>query len=101
MNNKVYNLNEIRNILNDCLRNTAVKKVTLFGSYAKNCATSDSDIDLVIESNGKLKGFKLYSLISKIEDLFGKNVDAYEQSEITPNSKVDKEIKKTGVIIYE
>lgn len=101
MNNKIYNIDEIKTILNAFFKNTEVKKVTLFGSYAKNCATSHSDIDLIIDSNGKIKGFKLYSLISKIEELFGKNVDAFEQSEITPNSLVDKEIKSSGVIVYE
>ena len=93
MSNKIYNISEIKNMLNIIFKDTEVKKVTLFGSYAKNEATCNSDIDLVIDSNGKIKGFKLFSLISKIEDLFGKNVDAFEQSEITPNSLVDKEIK--------
>ena len=101
MNNKVYNIDELKDMLKKLLKNTDVKRVTLFGSYAKNLATSKSDIDLVIDSDGKIKGFKLYSLITKIEDLFGKNVDAYEVSEITPNSLFDKEIKKTGVVIYE
>ncbi len=101
MSDKVYSINEIKNILSVFLQNTEVKKVTLFGSYAKNSANSNSDIDLVIDSNGKIRGFKLFSLITKIEDLFGKNVDAFEQSEITPNSLVDKEIKNTGVVIYE
>ena len=101
MSNKIYNITEIKDMLNVIFKNTEVKRVTLFGSYAKNTATSNSDIDLVIDTNGKIKGFKLFSLISKIEDLFGKNVDAFEQSEITPNSLVDREIKKTGVIVYE
>ena len=101
MSNKIYNIREIKNMLNTIFKNTEVKRVTLFGSYAKNTATSDSDIDLVIDTNGKIKGFKLFSLISKIEDLFDKNVDAFEQSEITPNSLVDEEIKTTGVIVYE
>ena len=101
MSNKIYNIREIKNMLNTIFKNTEVKRVTLFGSYAKNTATSDSDIDLVIDTNGKIKGFKLFSLISKIEDLFDKNVDAFEQSEITPNSLVDEEIKKRGVIVYE
>ena len=101
MSDKEYSINEIKKILSVFLQNTEVKKVTLFGSYAKNSANSNSDIDLVIDSNGKIRGFKLFSLITKIEDLFGKNVDAFEQSEITPNSLVDKEIKNTGVVIYE
>ena len=73
----------------------------MFGSYAKNCATRDSDIDLVIDSNGKIKGFKLYSLISKIKELFGKDFDAFEQSEIIEDSLIDKEIKTMGAVIYE
>lgn len=101
MSSKIYSISEIKNMLNIIFKNTEVKRVTLFGSYAKNTATGDSDIDLIIDSNGKIKGFKLFSLISRIEELLGKNVDAFEQSEITPNSLVDKEIKKTGVVIYE
>ena len=46
-------------------------------------------------------GFKLFSLITKIEEEFKKNVDAFEKSEIIENSKIDNEIKKTGVVVYE
>ena len=30
-----------------------------------------------------------------------KNVDVFEKSEIIENSKIDKEIKETGGIVYE
>ena len=73
----------------------------LFGSYAKNLATANSDLDLVIDTREQLMGFKLYSLITKIEEEFNKNVDAFEKSEIIENSKIDEEIKKTGVVVYE
>ena len=55
----------------------------------------------MIDSNGKIRGFKLFTLISKIEDFFGKSVDAFEKSEIVKDSIVDKEIDKTGVTVYE
>lgn len=83
------------------LKNETVDEVILFGSYAKETADKDSDIDLVIDSKERLLGFKLYSLISQIEDTFNKQVDGFEKSEIIENSKIDKEIKKTGVVIYE
>ena len=101
MCSKVYTIEEIKDNLNKLLGNTDVEKVVLFGSYAKQEATKESDIDLLIDSNGKLKGFKLFSLISKIENLFKKDVDAFEKFEIISNSKIDKEIKETGIIIYE
>ena len=46
-------------------------------------------------------GFKLYSLITKIEEAFDKEVDAFEKTEILENSKIDEEIKRTGVVVYE
>ena len=77
-----------------------VYSVILFGSYAKNSATANSDLDLEIDTKEQLMGFKLYSLITKIEEEFNKNVDAFEKLEIIDNSKIDKEIKKTGVVVY-
>ena len=101
MSKKIYTINEIKQILKQILENMPVYKVTLFGSYAKNVATANSDLDLVIDTKEQLMGFKLYSLITKIEEEFNKNVDAFEKSEIIENSKIDEEIKKTGVVVYE
>ena len=101
MSEKVYTVEEIKKILKELLDNMPVYSVILFGSYAKNQATEISDIDLVIDTKETLIGFKLYSLITQIEENFEKNVDAFEKSEIIENSKIDNEIKKTGVLVYE
>ena len=101
MNKKIYTINEIKQILKKILENMPVYSVVLFGSYAKNLATANSDLDLVIDTREQLMGFKLYSLITKIEEEFNKNIDAFEKSEIIENSKIDEEIKKTGVVVYE
>ncbi len=101
MTKKIYTINEIKQILKKILENMPVYSVVLFGSYAKNLATANSDLDLVIDTREQLMGFKLYSLITKIEEEFNKNVDAFEKSEIIENSKIDEEIKKTGVVVYE
>lgn len=39
--------------------------------------------------------------IYTIEEAFNKQVDAFEKTEIIENSKIDEEIKKTGVVVYE
>ena len=101
MSEKIYTINEIKEILNKILENMPVYNVVLFGSYAKNEATKNSDLDLIIDTKDTLMGFKLYSLITKIEEAFNKRVDAYEKTEIIKNSKIDKEIQKTGVVVYE
>ena len=101
MSEKVYSIEEIKDILKKILKNMPVYTVTLFGSYAKKSANKNSDIDFIIDTKETLMGFKLYSLITKLEEAFNKPVDAFEKSEIIENSKIDEEIKKTGVIVYE
>ncbi|MCI8277644.1 MAG: nucleotidyltransferase domain-containing protein [Clostridia bacterium] len=101
MSEKIYTIEEIKAILTTVLDNMPVYSVVLFGSYAKNCATKNSDLDFIIDTKENLKGFKLFSLITKIEEAFKKEVDAFEKAEIIENSKIDNEIKRTGVVVYE
>lgn len=101
MSEKIYTLEEIKLILKNTLKNLPVYSVILFGSYAKNEATNNSDLDFVIDTKEQLMGFKLYSLITKIEEAFNKQVDGFEKSEIIEFSKIDEEIKRTGVVVYE
>lgn len=101
MTTKIYSINDIKAILSNILSNTDVEKAILFGSYAKNNPTSNSDIDIFIDSNGKIKGLKFFAIIDILKETFGKDVDIIEKSEIDKNSKIDKEIEKTGVVVYE
>ena len=61
----------------------------------------ESDVDLIIDTNSKLKGFALLKLICQIEERLQKNIDGLEKYEIIENSLIDKEIKETGVVVYE
>ena len=101
MTTKIYSIDDIKKILKDILVDTDVEKAILFGSYAKNTPTKNSDIDILIDSNGKIKGLKFFAIIDIIKEKFNKEVDIIEKSEIDKNSKIDKEIQKTGVVVYE
>ena len=101
MTTKIYSIDDIKSVLNEVLKNTEVSKAIFFSSYAKNNQTENSDIDLLIDSNGKLKGLKFFSIIDLIREKFNKEVDVIEKSEINKNSRIEKEINKTGVVLYE
>ena len=101
MSEKIYTIEEIRSMLAKILKEKPVYKVILFGSYAKKKATQNSDLDLVIDTKSTLRGFRLIGLICEIQEAFQKNVDGFEQYEIIEDSKIDKEIKKSGVVVYE
>lgn len=101
MTKKVYSIEDIKKMLNEVLSDTDVEKAILFGSYAKNKQTKLSDIDILIDSNGKIKGLKFFAIIDMIKEKFDKDVDVIEKAEITENSKIEKEIEETGVVVYE
>jgi len=52
----------------------AVKRIGLFGSYADNSFTEDSDIDILIELEKPI-GWKFFSLEIYLEQFFGKKID--------------------------
>ena len=101
MSDKIYTIEEIKKMLKEILSDKPVYQVILFGSYAKKKATKKSDVDLIIDTNSELKGFALLRLICQIEEKLQKEVDGFEKYEIIENSLIDKEIKETGVVIYE
>lgn len=101
MSEKIYTIEEIEKILGEILKDKPVYQVILFGSYAKKEATKKSDIDLLIDTKSKLKGFALLKLICEIKEKLQKEVDGFEKYEILDDSPIDKEIKKTGVVVYE
>lgn len=101
MSEKIYTIEEIKKILNKILKDKPVYQVILFGSYAKRQATKSSDIDLVIDTKSKLRGFALLRLICEIKEELQKEIDGFEKYEIVENSPISKEIEETGVIVYE
>lgn len=101
MTTKIYSIEDIKHMLNEVLQGTEVEKAVLFESYAKRKQSKNSDIDLLIDSNGKVKGLKFFAIIDMIREKFNKDVDVIDKTQIDKNSKIEKEIEKTGVVVYE
>ncbi len=101
MIDRIYTIEELKKILKSVLSKFEVKQAILFGSYAKNKPTSKSDIDLVIDSEGKLLNIYFYGLLEELIQNLQKNVDLFEITEIQKNSKIYNDIQKEGIIIYE
>ena len=51
-----------------------VKRIGLFGSYAKDMPTETSDVDIVVEFDGPI-GFRFVEFTDYLESLLGKRVD--------------------------
>ncbi len=98
---KIYTIDELKKIISNVLKNFEVKKAVLFGSYAKNTPTAKSDIDLVVDSEGKLLNIYFYGLLEDLIQKLQKNVDLFEISEIQKDSRIYNDIQKEGIVIYE
>ncbi len=67
-------VNRLRNNLPYLSLTYGVKKIGLFGSYAKGVQREDSDVDLLIEFERPI-GLKFVALANHLEALLGKNID--------------------------
>ncbi|RQD69885.1 MAG: nucleotidyltransferase domain-containing protein [Tindallia sp. MSAO_Bac2] len=92
-------MEEIIQHLVPILKKYGVKKAILFGSYAKGEATNASDIDLLVDS--RLRGLQFVGLMEDIRRAVNKEVDVLDVTHIEKDSKIDHEISKEGVVIYE
>ena len=61
-----------------------IKSAYLFGSYAKNTATEDSDVDIIIE-RGDVKSYNAYyDLREELQKDLGKEVDLLATDGVRP-----------------
>jgi len=99
--NIIYTIQEIKDMLAPVFSNAPVQKAILFGSYANGSATANSDIDIVIDSQNTLTGFKFFNVMGRAEEQVGKPVDMFDLSEIEKTSPMFSAIQNEGVVLYE
>lgn len=94
-------IEEIKETIIPILKNYPISKAILFGSYAKGKASKNSDIDLYIDTNGKLKGLDFVGLLETLSDTLGRDIDLIDKTHIEPDSLIRQEIENEGTVIYE
>ena len=94
-------ITEIKQRLFPIFNKHNVKKVVIFGSYARDEATTQSDLDLLVDTDDNTRGLKLFGILGEIKDVLKLDVDLIVQRMVIENSAIDIEIKNTGVLIYE
>jgi len=66
----------------------AVKKIGIFGSYANNSNTEESDIDILIELEKPI-GWKFFTLELYLENIFQKKIDLVTKNALKEQIKGD------------
>ncbi|MFY7810584.1 MAG: nucleotidyltransferase family protein [Flavobacterium sp.] len=60
-----------------------VERIAIFGSFARNEQNENSDVDIMIELNGKI-GIDFFRMADEIEDYLGIKTDVASKNGIKP-----------------
>ena len=94
----MYTIEKIREKVIPIAKKYGVKKISLFGSYARGEADEKSDLDFLIE-RGKIRGLQYVGFILDLEDEFKCHVDVVIDG--SSDKEFLAEIKNDGVMLYE
>ena len=87
---KIKTLEEIKSIINSHRKvleeKYKVKRIAIFGSYAREKQTEESDIDIMVEFSEPV-GLAFFGLADFLEDILGVRVDLTTPDGIKPNRK--------------
>ena len=94
----IYTIDEIRRKVVPIAKKYGVKKLSLFGSYARGEADDQSDVDFLIE-RGKIVGIEYFGFVYDLEDELGCHVDVVTTG--ISDKKFLADIQKDEVLLYE
>jgi len=99
MYNGVYSVQQIADKITDVAMKYGVDKVTLFGSYARNRANEESDVDLRVDK-GKIRGlFQFGEFYYELCDRLQKKVDVITTDSLSP--EFIQRIRSEEIVLYE
>ena len=99
MSDHIYSRDEIVQAVLPILRKYRASRAILFGSYARQEATSGSDIDLLVIGGDQFDPTDVFCIADELYRSLGKNVDVYELCEIKEDSDLYRTIFAEGVHI--
>ena len=99
MTDKVYSVEELAQILIPIIRKYKAEKAVIFGSYARNEADEDSDIDVMVIGGLNFDPTDVFCIADELYRASNKEVDVYEKREIDMNSDFYHNIVNEGVEI--
>jgi len=97
----MLSIEEIKSYITPVVEKYPIEKVILFGSYARGDAKETSDVDLIVESGGKMWNRKIFALGGDLLVALPVRVDVYDILEIANPSNMYENIRKDGVVIYD
>lgn len=94
-----YTLDEIKEKSTPIAMSYGIKSLGIFGSYARNEATDDSDIDICVEKGSLRSLIQYFAFVDELEKSLGCHVDVVT-TEIEDKKFLDHVLKER-ILLYE
>ncbi len=99
MNNNIFTIRDIQNLVKPIAEKYGVKEIYLFGSYARGEANESSDLDFLVFGGDGFKLTMIFSLAEDLREVLKKDVDVFEINEINENSDFYKAVMKERLLV--
>ena len=83
----------------DEFRNTLVRPLLDFGSYARGDVTPDSDLDVIIVGGKNFVPRNIFALAEDLRELIGRDADVFEIREVNAGTPFYESVMREGVRI--
>ena len=94
MNDKVFTITDIKALVKPIAEKYNVDEIYLFGSYARDEADQNSDLDFLVFGGQNFKLTMIFSLAEELRAILNKKVDVFEINEINQDSEFYRTIMK-------
>ncbi len=99
MNNETELNEEIKKKIISILIKHGIKKILVFGSYARNEATPKSDLDLIVEFPEGTSLLDHVGIEIELSEALNMKIDLLSRNGISPYIK--NQVLKEAIVIYE
>lgn len=94
MDDKIFTITDIKALVKPIAEKYNVDEIYLFGSYARDEADQNSDLDFHVFGGQNFKLTMIFSLAEELRVILNKKVDVFEINEINQDSEFYKTIMK-------
>ncbi len=99
MERDVFTWTQICEIVSPLAKKYGIESVYLFGSYARDEATVDSDLDFLVFGGGDFKLTMIFAFAEDLRTAFQKEIDVFEIHEINEDSMFYQTIMKERKLV--
>ena len=99
MNTSILKIDEIADIIRPIIQKYNIAEVYIFGSYARNEVSPDSDIDFLVSGGDKFRLTDIFAFAEELRRVLDKKIDVFEINEVNENSDFYRQIMNEKVLV--